>query len=945
MRFMSPSRLVVMATLLILLLSERTSLNPLFAAEDPASAPPIFDRSVTDARVIHLPSGLITGRNLDLRVSASIIPDAISVDDRGYGIAVDASGNIYVAGTSPREWGAPIRAYEAPREAFVAKLSPTGALVWNTFLGGSGIDESNAIAVDARGNLYVTGISYATWESPIRSHSGGGDAFAAKLDPSGKLVWNTFLGGSKAVTTGYGIAVDNVGSAYVVGSSTSPGWHTPVRAYTASRDIYVAKLSANGELEWNTFLGGNDWDEGFAIAVDPSGEVHVTGQSWNSWGSPINAHSGKSNGNIFVAQLAPDGGLKWHTFFGAGRNYYHAGKGIALDGSGNIYVAGSSPVSWGSPINAKSDMYRMDAFIAKLNRDGTLNWNTFLGGSGFDWANGITADRGGNLLITGYADLPWGNPLRAHTGGANAFVASLDAGGKLGWNTFLGSGTDNGYGVARDSKGNVYVTGNGFGTWGENVIQRADPGGLDAFAAMLDAIGALKWNTFIGGSTPDLVQVTGAPISSVLPTPSPASTSSPLSLSREYEGTQLRVLVVESPWLYAIWPLLADFTNQTGIIVNIEIADAEDTSPMTFAKKMAFDVFMQQPLAEGVFGIYTDTYFDLNTFAQDPIRTSADYDFADFEQGPIGGETIAGKLTGIPIVTEQPILYYRKDILQAAGVEPPKTLQEFKAMAVQLTDRIWHLYGFSAPAAEPTGFASFLYAFGGDWFDPATRTPTLNTPEAIAAFTFYGELLRDAAYSGMIYRNVPDSVGDFGLYNIGMYVAPNSVWPGLLPPAYGRSVRTVKAVDMTHMKLAKAGYAPFPSGPKGNGSYNIAAWGLSISNQSRNREGAWEFVKWATSKSVVLKLQSSSQISGARKSVWRDPAGVASFPADWVAARQVSDTSKSYDRPFLREQVKPKVSLQSVIQAVIKGDDVVAAANKANAELQDVLNREPKPGP
>ena len=153
--------------------------------------------------------------------------------DYGYGIAVDTSGNVYVAGYSDATWGSPVRPYAGTYDAFVAKLNGSGALQWNTFLGGSSDDYGNGIAVDTSGNVYVTGYSTATWGSPVRPFSGGDDAFVAKLNGSGALQWNTFLGGSN-VDYGYGIAVDTSGNVYVTGNSEAT-WGSPVRPFADTK--------------------------------------------------------------------------------------------------------------------------------------------------------------------------------------------------------------------------------------------------------------------------------------------------------------------------------------------------------------------------------------------------------------------------------------------------------------------------------------------------------------------------------------------------------------------------------------------------------------------------------------------------------------------------------------------------------------------------------------
>jgi len=184
--------------------------------------------------------------------------------------------------------------------AYPLIIDPT--LTWNTFLGGAGDDQGNSIAVDAAGNVYVTGSSNATWGAPVRAYTGGLDAFVAKLDANGGLQWNTFLGGA-ALDFGFGIAVGAAGNVYVTGISDGT-WGTPVRAFGGGADAFAARLSgATGALVWNTFLGGTGVDFGGGIAVDSAGNVYVTGASGATWGAPVRAFGGGGD-DAFVARIA-----------------------------------------------------------------------------------------------------------------------------------------------------------------------------------------------------------------------------------------------------------------------------------------------------------------------------------------------------------------------------------------------------------------------------------------------------------------------------------------------------------------------------------------------------------------------------------------------------------------------------------------------------------------
>jgi hypothetical protein len=400
--------------------------------------------------------------------------------DEGYGIAVDGSGSVYVVGYSDGTWGTPVRPLAGSYDVFVAKLDSGGSLVWNTFLGGSGSDEGTAIAVDEGGSVYVTGNSYGdTWGTPIRPYTAMSDGFVARLNSSsGALIWNTFLGGPNG-DYGNGLALDGNGNVYVTGYSNST-WGSPTHPYTASSDAYVARLNSSGTLIWHTFLGGVEGDSGKGIAVDESGNVYVVGYSYASWGSPVLPYTANADG--FVARLdGSHGGLTWHTFLGGTGD--DSGRGLALDGNGNIYVTGDSEATWGSPVHPYTG--DEDAFVARLNSsNGLLTWNTFLGGTGGDYGNGIAVDGNGDVYVSGDSDATWGSPDRPYTAAYDAFAAQLNSSGTLISNTFLG-GTDGdfGNGLAVDGSGNVYVVGDSYASWGSPV--RPYTAETDAFVAQL----------------------------------------------------------------------------------------------------------------------------------------------------------------------------------------------------------------------------------------------------------------------------------------------------------------------------------------------------------------------------------------------------------------------------------------------------------------------------
>jgi hypothetical protein len=401
--------------------------------------------------------------------------------DRGTGIAVDAAGNAYVTGltesssfpTTPGAFQTHLGGSGA-ENAFVTKLNTSGtALVYSTYLGGNTGDEGFGIAVDASGNAYVTGQTnsrnFPTTPGAFQAtYAGSGDtkAFVTKLNPAGTaLVYSTYLGGSGAAgsgDSGAGIAVDAAGNAYIAGSTYSSDFPTTPGTFQASNrgfpNAFVTELNAAGTaLVYSTYLGGSRSDFGTAIAVDTASNVYVTGftQSSDFPTTPgafqtTLGGGGDLNGdtNAFVTKLNATGtALVYSTYLGGSVSnpFYNGdlGLGIAVDGSGDAYVTGSTRSSNfpTTPGAFQTQLGGLDgnAFVTKLNATGTaLVYSTYLGGSGGagfgDVGTGIAVDAAGNAYVTGstgsanFPTTPGAFQATLGGGTTDAFVAKFALG-------------------------------------------------------------------------------------------------------------------------------------------------------------------------------------------------------------------------------------------------------------------------------------------------------------------------------------------------------------------------------------------------------------------------------------------------------------------------------------------------------------------------------------
>lgn len=351
-----------------------------------------------------------------------------SAFDKGTAIAIDSSGNAYVSGyTSSPDFPATSKAFETTyqgngkSEAFVIKLSSGGSsLAYATYLGGTGGDFGQGIAVDAAGDAYVTGSTQSTdfpVAKPLQGTIGGGsDAFVTELSPDGSaLVYSTFLGGSGS-DSGQAIAVDSAGEAYVAGFTFSTNFPVQNALQAASGgggDAFVAKLTAGGStLVYSTYLGGSGEDRAFGITVDSSGEAYITGstQSINFPTTP-GAYQTAFGGNTdaFVAKLNAAGSqLIYATLLGGAQD--DQGNGIALDASGDAYVIGSTSSANFPTLNPSQSALGegtcsstcSNAFVSVLNPQGSgLVYSTYLGGSGPDYGQAVAVDAAGNAYVAG----------------------------------------------------------------------------------------------------------------------------------------------------------------------------------------------------------------------------------------------------------------------------------------------------------------------------------------------------------------------------------------------------------------------------------------------------------------------------------------------------------------------------------------------------------------
>jgi hypothetical protein len=434
-----------------------------------------------------------------------------SSGDSGTGIAVDGQGNAYVSGMTESvnfpNAGQVQGELLGSQDAFVSKIRADGTgLVYSTYLGGSGIEDIWAVAVDAQGSAYLSGYTYST-DFPVANafqpnSRGGVDAFLAKLDPSGSsLAYSTYLGGAGRDES-WGVAVDAQGRAYVTGMTSSadfPMANPYQSSMRGSTDVFVTRLVASGSaLSYSTYAGGSSYEGALGIAIDATGSAYVTGNTVSSDFPIANPYQSTLHGgqDVFVTKLSPSGGaLAYSTYIGGSGD--DTGWAIAVDAAGSAYATGYTRSSNYPMVNAfqASPHGGTEGYVSKLSASGSsLAYSTYLGGDGgYDAGYGIGVDSWGDAYVTGLTqstNFPTVNAEQsAHQGGDDAFVTRVNsAGTQLVYSTYLGgSGNEYGYGLVVSASGDVYLTGqtNSTNFPVHNALQAANAGTLDAFVVKI----------------------------------------------------------------------------------------------------------------------------------------------------------------------------------------------------------------------------------------------------------------------------------------------------------------------------------------------------------------------------------------------------------------------------------------------------------------------------
>lgn len=402
----------------------------------------------------------------------------------------------------------------------------------------------------------------------------------------------------------------------------------------------------------------------------------------------------------------------------------------------------------------------------------------------------------------------------------------------------------------------------------------------------------------------------------------------PATNDKPYAGTKINLLLPTLVWGDIVVEKLDEFTELTGIKVEVtQVPEDQNSNKIAVestANSSTLDVICIRPLQEYLQFSQNGWLEPLDSF----IESSPDFNFEDFIPSAVGIFQTDGKTYGVPMNTGREVMYYRTDLFDAAGIQPPKTFEELEEAAKKLHDPANNVYGIVCRGqgnAAVTMFSSFLYGYGGTFIEDGKAM--INTAEAIEAFEIYGRLLREYGPPGVLNMAWPETMTLFQQGNAAIRIDDEGQVALALDPEKSLVYENV-------------GFAMMPGGPAGAHPYNIASWGVCISPTSQNKEACWEFIKWSMSEEMNLEAQSAG-VPMARQSAWDSPEANAAYPQDLLKAVQDSAlVGVSVDRPFMINVAAARDIIGTVITDAIEGKDVTVAANAANEELQKLLDSE-----
>jgi len=403
---------------------------------------------------------------------------------------------------------------------------------------------------------------------------------------------------------------------------------------------------------------------------------------------------------------------------------------------------------------------------------------------------------------------------------------------------------------------------------------------------------------------------------------------------QNFEGQKVRLMMAQKQWAQIVEPLLPEFEKLSGIDVV-----AETFPENQFRQKLSIelasgtgsaDVFMADALVGGPLYYKSGWIQPLNEFLEDDNLTAAEFDYSDYLDAVKTAATLDGSVLGLCSEVDGQILYYNTELFSSLGVAVPETLAGIEEAASAISTKGGSdTYGIAMRGMGPKAvsqWSTFMANLGGWWVDN-NGDADLTSDKNIQAFEMYGRLLREYGPPGAANLDWPDALSVFAQGKVGMFCDAASFRKTVVDPDSSRIVDKWSARSM-------------PPGP--NGTHPMTnSWMLSIGEGSKVKAASWLLVQWLLSKDMVLESLMQG-IPSPRSSAWKSSQFTSQdkYPF-WTEAfmQNLKTGNPQFQAPVINV-AKAKDIIGPVITAAIAGEDVSKAAEKANVELQVLLEEE-----
>ena len=411
-----------------------------------------------------------------------------------------------------------------------------------------------------------------------------------------------------------------------------------------------------------------------------------------------------------------------------------------------------------------------------------------------------------------------------------------------------------------------------------------------------------------------------------------AGESSQAAAEKPYAGTTIRVLSMTGQISDAIEAYLDDFEEKTGIKVDLELYGEgqlrEKCTTEFLAGSSTIDAFMMSPLQDMAAYSNNGWIEPLDQYLEDPS-----FDWDDFSSAPMDQIKIksTGEIGALPLYSSVQLMFYRKDIFEEKGLTPPTTYDELLDVSEKINDPANNFYAIACRGekiALTSQFSPFLYGFGGSYFKDGTSA--FQTPENLEAAKFYGKLLGTYAPEGILTAGYPQMTQLFNAGQVGLCIDAIALYQTL-----------VDANESAYFD--QVGVAPIPEGPSGRQSYKQVVWGSSIYSGSKNKEAAWEFLKYVAGKDIAAYITPMGMPSF-RASVWADERVTTAMPEDFIEAYNeeiLADTTNQYGLPRMTAVSEARDAIGEAIVYSIEtkgeGAELESRLNAASEKVDQLL--------